>query len=150
MCDLWIRAGTAVDADALIGLEKAVFAQRSWPGDSIAGCLSTPNVWVAIAGFLPQKADGFLVWRRIADEAEILSLGVLPAVRGRGLARALLHDMQCHAVEKGLHRVILEVDSQNMPALALYRSAGYHPIGERRHYYRDGADATVMARMLRA
>ena len=40
----------------------------------------------------------------------------------------------------------LEVRTDNVPALALYRSEGFEVVGTRRRYYASGADAFTMLR----
>lgn len=78
------------------------------------------------------------------EQAGIQTIGVEPGRRGRGLGRRLLTDMLTAAT--GLP-VILEVRSDNVPAIALYASAGFIRIGRRRRYYHpSGADADVMRR----
>jgi ribosomal-protein-alanine N-acetyltransferase len=79
-----------------------------------------------------------------ADEAEVRTIGVAPAAQGRGVGRALLHDLLRAA---GPRRVLLEVRCDNEPAIALYESEGFVRVGLRRHYYQpSGADAYTMAR----
>ena len=45
----------------------------------------------------------------------------------------------------GARRMFLEVDAGNEPAIRLYRKGGFIDAGLRKGYYRDGADAVVMA-----
>ena len=86
--------------------------------------------------------------RIAADEAEILTLAVLPDQRRQGLARILLEEAarQCEAVGAGT--LFLEVATRNEAARALYGAQGFEEIGRRRGYYADGDDALVMRRML--
>lgn len=44
--------------------------------------------------------------------------------------------------------MLLEVASDNAPALALYARSGYRELGRRSFYYRSGADAITMDRSL--
>ena len=54
-----------------------------------------------------------------------LGMGVLPDYRGRGIARNLLEQAISFASAAGIHRVELEVRSDNTRALELYRSMGF-------------------------
>ena len=54
-----------------------------------------------------------------------LGMGVLPAYRGRGIARQLLEQCISMANGQGIHRVELEARSDNRRALELYSSTGF-------------------------
>ena len=76
-------------------------------------------------------------------EYEIHTIGVDPAFQGRGIGRLLL-DALLHYADGAVY---LEVRTDNAPAIALYRSAGFVEIGLRKRYYRvSGADAYTMRR----
>ena len=88
---------------------------------------------------------GLAVIRSVAGESEVLTLGVIKALRRCGLARRLLESVQDEARKAGSARLFLEVSEINAPAIALYCAAGFQAAGRRRAYYRDGRDALVMA-----
>ncbi len=50
---------------------------------------------------------------------------VVPAARGRGLARAILNTLEDRAAALGASRVVLETGDKALAALGLYESAGY-------------------------
>ncbi|HEY7989994.1 MAG TPA: GNAT family N-acetyltransferase [Stellaceae bacterium] len=80
------------------------------------------------------------------DDAEILTIGVAPAARRRGLARVLIADLMKRARHKGARRLLLEVAADNHGAIALYNSVGFVLLGERPGYYRlpsGKADALI-------
>jgi ribosomal-protein-alanine N-acetyltransferase len=91
---------------------------------------------------------GFMLSRRAADEAEILTVAVAPAERGRGIARALLARHLGRLAALGITRVFLEVDDGNRPALRLYARAGFREVGRREGYYAraEGARAALTLR----
>ncbi|HSK49471.1 MAG TPA: bifunctional GNAT family N-acetyltransferase/GrpB family protein [Solirubrobacterales bacterium] len=60
--------------------------------------------------------------------AEVKSMYVAPAFRGRGVARALLRELERIARERGCARVQLDTSDYLTGAIALYRSAGYHEV----------------------
>jgi ribosomal-protein-alanine N-acetyltransferase len=83
-----------------------------------------------------------------AAEAHILNLGVAPALRRRGFGRRMLQHLLCRAGQLGAQRVFLEVRVSNAGAQDLYRSQGFHEIGVRLNYYRNGEgreDALVLS-----
>lgn len=145
---IYHRSGNPDDESLLLTLEKAAFGERRWPNNSIASCLHQRFVTVIFAGMDTLSDDpptGFLVWRQIADEAEIISLGVTPSTQRGGIARYLLRELETQCRAKRLRRILLDVAATNIAALALYRGAGYQAIAERKTYYRDGTNALVMA-----
>ena len=60
-----------------------------------------------------------------AEDCWLEDLYVREAARGRGLGRALTEAVLERARERGCRRVELDVNSENPPALALYRSLGF-------------------------
>lgn len=95
---------------------------------------------------------GFLLSRRAADEAEILTIAVAPRRRRRGIGAELLRRQMRRLAESGVKRLLLEVAEDNTAALALYRSLGFRQEGRRKGYYRraagPAANALVLARDL--
>lgn len=91
--------------------------------------------------------SGFAVARLVLDEAEILSVALARAVRGRGHSRTLLAYHVQALAHAGIARIHLEVEEGNLPALALYRRLGFRQSGIRPGYYArpDGTRATAMS-----
>ncbi|HYZ33702.1 MAG TPA: GNAT family N-acetyltransferase [Crenalkalicoccus sp.] len=134
----------AAGAPALASLQAACFAPHpGWGADAIALMLAQPG------GFaLCVPGQGFVLARAVGGEAEILSVGVVPAARRQGLGGRLLAAAMFGAAARGAAAMFLEVGAANVAALALYRAAGFVVVGRRRDYYGGGADALVMRRDL--
>jgi len=81
-----------------------------------------------------------------ADEGEILNLGVAPAHRRRGLARALVEHIMTALSGRGVRSVYLEVRESNVGARQLYERLGFQPVGVRPGYYRRPTEAAVVLR----
>jgi ribosomal-protein-alanine N-acetyltransferase len=92
---------------------------------------------------------GFLLSRKAADEAEILTIAVSPRQRRRGIGKELLRRQMRRLAESGVKRLFLEVAEDNAAARALYRSLGFREEGRRKGYYRraegPAANALVLA-----
>jgi len=133
-----IRPFQATDLALLARLHGACFAD-AWNEATLAELLASPGAFAFLAG----EDEGFVLARAVAGEAEILSLGVVPAMRRRGIARRLLSAVANEAKRRGAERLFLEVAIDNGPALALYRRAGFAKVGRRAGYYhrREGAVA---------
>lgn len=140
---VWVA--DAKDAEALARMEALAFGGRSWGGDSVKESFVAPRVTVLFGGESEEAPSGFALWRDLGGEAELLSIGVVAAARGRGLGCALLSCLIKAARKAGAKRCFLEVDSKNAAAKGLYARAGFSPVGGRKRYYADGGDAVVMA-----
>jgi len=83
--------------------------------------------------------SAFLICSHMGDQSEILTIATCPTDRQKGLARDLLD----HTIDtlRGLNvaELFLEVAEDNDAAKALYRKAGFSPIGRRPGYYRRAA-----------
>jgi ribosomal-protein-alanine N-acetyltransferase len=78
----------------------------------------------------------FIILSAVADQAEILTIATAPSARRTGLGRALL-DLAISELEaRGVTDLFLEVAEDNAPAIALYRSTRFIPMGRRPGYYR--------------
>jgi ribosomal-protein-alanine N-acetyltransferase len=135
------------DAAAIAALHGKSF-QRGWSEDEVESLLADRNVLAhrALAG---RKLAGFIMSRRAADEAEILSVAVDHAWQGRGLGRRLLALHLGRLAGHGVRAVFLEVGENNDPAAKLYMRAGFREVSRRPNYY-GNATALVLRRDLTA
>jgi len=91
------------------------------------------------------RVAGFVCGRIMADESEILKIGVHPAWRRRGLASALLGLVLDRLRRAGARQCFLELRISNRAALGLYEKLGFDRLGVRRGYYdHPREDAVVM------
>ncbi|HYI88655.1 MAG TPA: GNAT family N-acetyltransferase [Beijerinckiaceae bacterium] len=137
-------------AARLAAIHGSAFA-RPWSPDDFEAFLAERPIR-ADGLFLDRAAQpcGFVISRRVADEAEILSVAVAPEARGRGYARALLADHLQGLAHAGVRTVHLEVENGNESALSLYRRLGFAKVGEREGYYvrPDGTRASALSMSL--
>ena len=144
--EITISQAAVTDAALLARLHAACF-DRAWDEEAMAALIAGPGT-LCLLGFTgdaePLPAS-FLIARRAADEAELLTIGVVPACRRLGLARALLKQAIATLRESGADRLFLEVDEGNEAALALYRGLGAAPVGQRPGYYESGSDAAIFS-----
>jgi ribosomal-protein-alanine N-acetyltransferase len=134
------------DAAAIAALHAASF-QRGWGEDEFHRLLIDRAV-VAHRAVIGRTMVGFILSRMAAGEAEILSVAIAPAWRGRGFARPLLDLHLRRLAGLGVRAVFLEVDEHNEPACRLYRNAGFSEVDVRKSYYQEGASALVLRRDL--
>jgi [ribosomal protein S18]-alanine N-acetyltransferase len=135
-----LRRATQADIDLLAAIHATAFPPaEAWSRDVFDLQLATPNVF----GLL-HRAGGLILLRAAADEAEILTLAVVPTVRRGGLGHVLLLRATDMAAALGARAVFLEVSVANIAAQQLYTKAGFVQAGRRRQYYSDRSDALVL------
>ena len=138
------------DAGAIATLHAASF-RRGWSEHEVEQLLIDRQV-IAHRATIGTRLVGFIMSRRAADEAEILSVAVTKTQRGRGIGRDLLTLHLRRLAALSARAVFLEVDETNSAAIKLYDRAGFREVGRRPHYYpaADGkaAGALVLRRDL--
>jgi ribosomal-protein-alanine N-acetyltransferase len=90
-------------------------------------------------------STGFALVRVVAGEGELLTLGVAPPWRRRGVAAQLLAAAIDRAACAGAVAMVLEVAEDNIAARALYDNFAFAPIGRRARYYSRPAGAAADA-----
>lgn len=126
--------------DQLSNLHAKCFPEKPWTASDFADLKKSGCEVIA-------SQNGFIVWRVVMDEAELISIGVEPHARKTGIATAMLGIMDGELRKKGVKKVFLEVAENNSPARALYEQNGYKQVGIRPKYY-DGIDAILMSKDL--
>lgn len=147
-----VREAELDDGESLSEIHAAAF-RRGWSGAEVEALLRQTGVSALVAeysnAFGRRLSAGFCLIRIAGEEAEILSVGVLPSCRRRGIARALMEEALRRLYREGTAALLLEVDGGNAAALALYRGLGFEQVGERPAYYRQGLQAPRGALVMR-
>ena len=128
-------------------LHAQCFGEEQWDERTVAEVFAMPGAF----GFVALKQDipaGFVLARVAAEECEILSLGVCPALRRAGLGRALLKAVLDHAAACGVRAIYLEVAEDNEAARRFYATKGFAVIGRRQAYYQRGNGRSASALVL--
>ncbi len=144
-----LRSVGRADLEPLARLHAQCFPEDAWDAAALAGILAMKGAEARLAEEMPLPL-GLLFAIILDKEAEILTLGVAPAARRQGIARALLEDLFARAHALGASSVVLEVAADNSPALALYESTGFRTVGLRHAYYRRERGPAIDAWLLRA
>ena len=88
---------------------------------------------------------GYISFYCILDETEIVNVCVMPELRGKGIGRALTNCAIDFSRENNGSKVMLEVRKSNAPAIKLYESLGFIPVGvSKNHYKLPTEDAILM------
>ena len=126
--------------EKLSNLHKKCFPNKPWSADDFrdlkqSGCE------------IIMSENGFIVYRQILDEAEIITIGVNPEMQRKGIATAMIGIIENILKNQGVKKIFLEVASNNIAGQKLYKNTGFDQVGLRPKYY-DGIDAILMAKNL--
>jgi [ribosomal protein S18]-alanine N-acetyltransferase len=118
----------------------------SWPPADLEALLLAPSTFADGAFDASGRLLGFILSRKAADEAEIVTIAVRPRWRRTGIAARLMKANMARLQAAGAASWFLEVEAQNAAALALYQRFGFERVGERKSYYRkaDGENASAL------
>jgi ribosomal protein S18 acetylase RimI-like enzyme len=137
-----IRSGGLGDLDALYELEVACFAERRFTREHLMYLLRNPR-----SSTFVYEIDRVLGAIMLHDEdgvLRVLSVGVHPAFRRRGIGRRLMALAEDIAAKFGSRELRLEVSTQNEGAIAFYATLGYETAAKLPRYYSWGEDAYAM------
>jgi ribosomal-protein-alanine N-acetyltransferase len=149
---IFVEEMRSSDADALVDIHAEAFV-RAWSADDFAVLVNSGNVFAlgvrreSIFGM--RRLVGFVIVRVAADEAEILTIAVRRAARGKGHGRLLMEEAMRRLYRDRVAACFLEVDRGNAAAIGLYRTLGFEDVGIRKGYYRAGADPAGSALVMR-
>lgn len=118
-----------------------------WSAADFEDLLAAPGVFLVSA----EKGAGFALGRAVLDEAELLTIAVLPSHQRQGLGRKCLARFETAAHDHGAKAAHLEVAASNLAARALYAKCGWTDSGLRRGYYGTAEgriDAILMQKRL--
>jgi [ribosomal protein S18]-alanine N-acetyltransferase len=138
-----IRDFAPGDLESLAKMLSSVREAAPWSADDF---LSAPSRKVCLRVAEEDGAVcGLIVFRTIADEAEILNLAVDSSRRRRGTGSRLLQDVMGTCKAAGVRKIFLEVRDSNETARNFYSRMGFTEVGHRRQYYRKPVeDALVL------
>ena len=139
------RLANAFDLPVFVSLDKELFPYSPWSASQYKEEFSSPTRHFVVALDAEQSIVGYAgVFAPGAAEADILTAGVVPLHRGKGIAKALIALITDWAHAQGSTAMMLEVKSDNLEAIGLYESLGYLKLNVRKDYFGSGLDAQVM------
>jgi ribosomal-protein-alanine N-acetyltransferase len=139
------REANAFDLPVFVSLDKELFPYSPWSASQYKEEFSSPTRHFVVALDEAQNIIGYAgVFAPGAAEADILTVGVVPAHRGKGIAKALMALITTWAIAHGSTAMMLEVKGDNTDAIGLYESLGYSKLNVRKDYFGAGLDAQVM------
>ena len=139
------RTANAFDLPIFVSLDKGLFPYSPWSASQYKEEFSSPTRHFVVALDEAQNIVGYAgVFAPGGAEADILTVGVVPDHRGKGIAKALIALITDWAKVQGSTAMMLEVKTDNTDAIGLYESLGYSTLNIRKDYFGAGLDAQVM------
>jgi ribosomal-protein-alanine N-acetyltransferase len=149
MSESWrVRTMQKADLEAILNVQSQSDSLH-WSRKDLENMLKKPQdlcLLTAVFGKIDRCINknlvgGFLIGRCMADESELLAIAVGQKFRRQGIGNLLWGHFADFNREVGAQRCYLEVESQNKPALELYKKVGFVRSGERKNYYGPGRNA---------
>ena len=135
----------AEDLGPVAAIHAACF-HDAWDAAVLRQVLEMPGTFGLVARWGARDAMiGFAFARLAGDGCELLSLGVTPQHRARGVGRELLLAAMTQATAADARNFFLEVAENNISAIMLYRAHGLIRIGQRPDYYENPDGRRTMA-----
>jgi ribosomal-protein-alanine N-acetyltransferase len=139
------REANAFDLPVFVSLDKELFPYSPWSASQYREEFSSPTRYFVVAVDEAESIIGYAgVFAPGQAEADILTVGVVPNHRGKGIAKALMALLTDWAKAQGSIAMMLEVKVDNSEAIGLYQSLGYSKLNIRKDYFGAGLDAQVM------
>jgi ribosomal-protein-alanine N-acetyltransferase len=139
------REANVFDLPVFVSLDKDLFPYSPWSASQYKEEFSSPTRHFVVAVDQEQTIIGYAgVFAPGAAEADILTVGVVPEHRGKGIAKELMALITNWANAQESTAMMLEVKTDNLEALGLYESLGYSKLNIRKDYFGAGLDAQVM------
>lgn len=101
------------------------------------------NGWLILQD---DQVAGFIICATVLEQAEIMTVCILPSHRGKGLGSALLNHQIQDLRQNQVKKLFLEVNEYNKNAIQLYNRLGFSADGIRKNYYKcvDGKFANAL------
>ena len=125
---------------ALVEIEKACF-HAPW---SEAMLREELDKGIFLVAERDGQVVGYVGCQTVLDEGYITNVAVSPDFRRQGIGWQLIQALTERAQQAQLAFVTLEVRASNAPAIALYTTAGYEPVGRRKNFYRGPTEDAIL------
>ncbi len=129
--------------DFIETLEREVFSDNPYSRETIELFWKEgAGVIVAVDG---EDYSGYLLYKSVLDEMNLERMAVVKEKRRRGVALSMIAKLVEIARSGGYRRIILQVRRSNIPAISLYRKAGFRSSRIRRRYFgeEDGVEMVM-------
>lgn len=129
------------NVDETIAISVEQFGDESWTPAQFHDCITDKN-YLSFLLRVDNKSAAFLIAQDQIDSINLLLIATRKDYKKNGFATVLLDHLLKIGAEKKV-KVWLEVKENNLPAINLYKKAGFIFLYERKRYYKDGSSALI-------
>ncbi len=136
------------DLDEVLEMEGS-FPSNPWSKNMFIEEMKNPFAFCFIIKMneIPKhQVMGFICFRNIGDESELLNIFVHPQYRQMGIGKKLIQFYIGFCEKTKIKRFYLEVNVSNRPAIHLYHLFSYQSLGMRKKFYQGKIDALLMVK----
>jgi ribosomal-protein-alanine N-acetyltransferase len=136
------------DLDEVVSIESS-FCGAPWSKRMFVEEMRNPHACcfvMKVEDRRRQRVIGFICFRDVAGESELLNICVDSDYRQLGVGKRLMEFYVEFSRRRGIKTFHLEVHSANHSAIRLYRMFSYETSGTRRKFYQGGVDALLMTK----
>lgn len=98
--------------------------------------------------FFNDKIIGYIIYRIVLDEAEILNIVIDEKYKGQKLGKYLFEETINKISKQNIKTIFLEVGEKNISAINLYLQFGFKKYNQRTNYYKNKETALLMKKDL--
>lgn len=136
------------DLDELLDME-AFSSLNPWSKNMFIEEMQNPFTYcfvIKIEGRPRDQMMGFICFRNIGNESELLNICVHPQYRQMGIGKKLMQFYIGFCRKKKIKTFYLEVNASNQSAVNLYQLFSYQSLGMRKKFYQGKFDALLMVK----
>jgi GNAT superfamily N-acetyltransferase len=123
-----LRAAMDVETGAMYAERSAALTPEQGEAVNAALTIDPATIVHTVLQLDDGRPVGHAALRPWNDELEVKKVFIDESVRGRGLSRALMLELERVALERGIHSLVLQTGDRQIAAIGLYESLGYEPI----------------------
>lgn len=116
-------------------LDSQCFETEAFDESMISSLLSTSFVSGLLLLNQEKIPMGYSLFSHNGNEGDLLTLAVLPEIRGQGHGKNLLQQTLSLVKKNNIEKLFLEVRVSNKSAIMLYQKQGAENTGMRKNYY---------------
>ncbi|WP_201502024.1 ribosomal protein S18-alanine N-acetyltransferase [Psychrobacter cibarius] len=141
---------------AVAGIEAIVQPQDAWGFQTLVESLKQDSMHMLIVyeqkdNSINNTVTGYCLYQVIFEQAEILRIGTHSDYQRQGIASQIFARLNTELRRHQVESLLLEVRSDNVPAIALYEQQEFDLIHKRKGYYQTphqpAIDALIMQRL---
>ena len=150
-CNPSIRIASVDDLDEIYEIELECFCLDAFAKSHYRLLLFSPNV-IFLEFYADTEIAGFIVGAiqpfRATAKCTIYTVNVRREYRRRGIAAALVSELEKRLIERGCFQVILQARTDNLASIALFSKLGYRKTRILSNYYAHGEDGVELEKTL--